>query len=238
MTAVALHSRFFDHEEGLWGNLLRVLSTLIVSSLVASIGFAQDAKSEKTGRHRSIESERKEAADAAGTDSAAEQAEEPVEMVVGSPPMVSDDTGTPGNGNWEINVVLGGDISKDSKAFELPLMDINYGIGDRLQLKYDVPYVVTCNTRFDENGERTTEQASGVSSSKVGVKYRFYDNDRSGLSLAVYPQMEFRTPGSKLEGEPDERRRRWSGGSRRNLRASHSLDERVSTCVDHRQPRR
>jgi Putative MetA-pathway of phenol degradation len=184
-------------------NLLRVLSTLIGSSLVASIGFAQDAKSEKTGRHRSIESERKEAADAAGTDSPAEQAEEPVEMVVGSPPMVSDDTGTPGNGNWEINVVLDGDISKDSNAFELPLMDINYGIGDRFQLKYEMPYVVTRNTKFDENGEGT-EQASGVSNSKVGLKYRFYDNDRSGLSLAVYPQVEFRTSGSKLEGEPDE----------------------------------
>ena len=64
MTAVALPSRFFDDAEGLWGNLLRVLSTVIVSSLVASIGFAQDAKSEKTVRHRSIESERKEAADA------------------------------------------------------------------------------------------------------------------------------------------------------------------------------
>jgi hypothetical protein len=82
---------FFDHEEGLLGNLLRVLSTIIVSSLVASIGFAQDAKPEKTGRHRSIGSERKEAADAAVADSLDEQAEEPVEMVVGSPPMVSDD---------------------------------------------------------------------------------------------------------------------------------------------------
>jgi hypothetical protein len=204
MTAVALRSRFFDHEEGFWGNLLRVLSTIIVSSLVASIGFAQDAKSEKTGRQQSVERDRKNAGDAAVADSPAEQAEEPVEMMVGSPPMVSDDTGTPGNGNWEINVVLDGDISKDSKAFELPLMDINYGIGDRLQLKYEVPYVVTWNARFDENGERTTEQASGVSSSRVGVKYRFYDNDRSGLSLAVYPQVEFRTPGSKLEGEPDE----------------------------------
>ena len=101
--------------------------------------------------------------------------------------MVSDDTGTPGNGNWEINVVFAGDISKDSEAFELPLMDINYGIGNRLQLRYEVPYVVTRNTRFDENGERTTEQASGFSNSNVGLKYRFYDNDRSGFSLAVYP---------------------------------------------------
>jgi hypothetical protein len=203
MTAVALPRPSFYHEGSLWGNLLRVLSTIIVSSLVASIGFAQDAKSEETGRHRSVERDRKNAADAAVADSLDEQAEEPVEMVVGSPPMVSDDTGTPGNGNWEINVVLNGDISKDSKAFELPLMDINYGLGDRLQLKYEVPYVVSWNAGFNENGKRTTEQASGFSNSNAGVKYRFYDNDRSGLSLAVYPQVEFRTPGSKLEGEPD-----------------------------------
>lgn len=204
MTFVALRSRFFDHEEGLWENLLRVLPAIIFSSVVAFIGFAQDAKSEMTGRHWNVDRDGKNAADAAVADSPPEEAEEPVEMVVGSPPMVSDDTGTPGNGNWEINVVLAGDISKDSKAFELPLIDINYGIGDRLQLKYEVPYVVTCNARLDKNGDRTTEQASGFSSSNVGVKYRFYDNDRSGLSLAVYPQVEFRTPGSKLEGEPDE----------------------------------
>ena len=185
MTAVASRSRFFDHEEGLGEISCGVLLTIIVPSLVASIGFAQDAKSEETGRYRNVEQDRKNAADAAVADSLAEQAEEPVEMVVGSPPMVSDDTGTPGNGNWEINVVVDGDVSKDSKAFELPLIDINYGIGDRLQLKYEVPYVVTWNARFDENGERTTEQASGVSSSKVGVKYRFYGNDQSGLALAV-----------------------------------------------------
>jgi len=38
MTAVA--QRFFDHEQDPWGKLLRVLSIAIVSSLVASIGFA------------------------------------------------------------------------------------------------------------------------------------------------------------------------------------------------------
>jgi len=79
---------------------------------MASIGFAQDAKSEETGRYRNVEQDRKNAADPAVADSLAEQAEEPVEMVVGSPPMVSDDTGTPGNGNWEINVVVDGDVSK------------------------------------------------------------------------------------------------------------------------------
>ena len=55
MTAVALRSRFFDHEEGLWGNLLRVLSTAIISSLVACIGFAQDAITANLGAERTTE---------------------------------------------------------------------------------------------------------------------------------------------------------------------------------------
>jgi len=160
-------------------NLLSLLSTVIVTSLVASIGFASTAPP-------------------------AEEAEEPVEMVVGSPPMASDDTGTPGNGNWEINLVFDGDISKESNAFELPLLDINYGIGERLQLKYEVPFVVTRNPTFDKTGRRTTEKSSGFSNSRVGVKYRFFDNEQAGLSLAVYPRVAFHTPGSKLEGEPDE----------------------------------
>jgi len=100
--------------------------------------------------------------------------------------MASDDTGTPGNGNWEINLVFDGDISKESNAFELPLLDINYGIGERLQLKYEVPFVVTRNPTFDKTGRRTTEKSSGFSNSRVGVKYRFFDNEQAGLSLAVY----------------------------------------------------
>lgn len=36
---------------------------------------------------------------------------ERVEMTVGSPPMQSDDTGTPGPGNWEINLGIYGDLT-------------------------------------------------------------------------------------------------------------------------------
>ena len=116
---------------------------------------------------------------------------EPVEMTVGSPPMISDDTGTPGPKSWEINAVFDGAFSKDSRSYEVPLMDINYGVGENLQLKYEVPYVFTSNTG---------EKARGISNSKFGVKYRFYDNEKNGLSLAAYPQVEFLTPGSKLAG--------------------------------------
>ena len=45
--------------------------------------------------------------------------EEPVEMTAGSPPLVIDDTGTPGPGNWELNLVFAGDLSSDSDTLRI-----------------------------------------------------------------------------------------------------------------------
>jgi PEGA domain/Putative MetA-pathway of phenol degradation len=123
--------------------------------------------------------------------------EEPVDMTVGSPPMVIDDTATPGPGNWEVNVVFLGDLSTDSDTYESPLVDINYGVGENVQLKVEVPYAFTRNVLTDEAGNKETVRARGVADSRVGVKYRFYDNDETNLSLAVYPQIEFRSPGAR-----------------------------------------
>jgi hypothetical protein len=123
--------------------------------------------------------------------------EEPVDMTVSSPPMVIDDTSTPGPGKWEANLVFGADLSTDSDTYESPLVDINYGVGENVQLKYEVPYAFTRNLLADEAGNKETVRARGVADSIVGVKYRFYDNDETNLSLAVYPQIEFRSPGAR-----------------------------------------
>jgi PEGA domain/Putative MetA-pathway of phenol degradation len=123
--------------------------------------------------------------------------EEPVDMTVGSPPMVIDDTATPGPGKLEANFVFAADLSTDSDTYESPLVDINYGVGEKVQLKYEVPYAFTRNVLIDEAGNKETVRARGVADSRVGVKYRFYDNDETNLSLAVYPQIEFRSPGAR-----------------------------------------
>lgn len=93
-----------------------------------------------------------------------------------SPPLNVDDPSTPGCNRWEINVVADGDYSKSRNELEIPLLDINYGIGDNLQLKYEVPY------------SRTQ-----VGTSKVGVKYMFYNNEASELEMALYPQASIET---------------------------------------------
>ena len=127
--------------------------------------------------------------------------EDPVDMTVESPPMFADDTATPGDRNAEVNVSFGGDIAHDRKVFELPLLDFNYGIGENLQLKYEVPWVFERRLETGEDGEEHRVSAHGISNSVLGVKYRFYDDEESHLSFATYPQVEVRTPGSKREDD-------------------------------------
>ena len=119
---------------------------------------------------------------------------EPVEMTVGSPPMQTDDTETPGPNNWEINLGLIGDLAGSERRIEAPLLDINYGRGDNLQFKYEVPYVFSRQPNPDAGGD-VFVGAHGIGDSIFGVKYRFYDNNDTGLSFAVYPQVQFETPG-------------------------------------------
>jgi len=57
----------------------------------------------------------------------------------GGPPMVTDDPGTPGGGHWEINLAWTGEHSSGETTQDAPLLDLNYGVGDRLQVKYEVP---------------------------------------------------------------------------------------------------
>jgi hypothetical protein len=112
---------------------------------------------------------------------------DPVEMTVGSPPMFSEDTDTPGAGNWELNIAMGAEWARGARAIEFPVLDINYGLGDRVQLTYAVPYVF-----LHEPGA----SANGVGDSELALKYRFYDNEDRGISLAVYPQLRLHTPGA------------------------------------------
>lgn len=105
----------------------------------------------------------------------------------GGPPMITDDPDTPGNGHWEINVALTAEHRSGERVTEMPLLDLNYGLGDHLQLKYEAAWL-----RIEEGGDRH----DGLSNSLVGVKWRFFDAGEKGWSVSVYPQMEFNNPGS------------------------------------------
>jgi hypothetical protein len=112
--------------------------------------------------------------------------EESLETTPGSPPLDVDDPGTPGCNGWEVNIVTTGEFGKGMSA-ETPLLDINYGVGDNLQLKAEAPYEFS---RVD--GVNTT----GLGRAEFGIKYRFYDNEESDTGIAMYPQLEFAIPGT------------------------------------------
>jgi hypothetical protein len=108
-------------------------------------------------------------------------------LAQGGPPMVTDDPGTPGDRHWEINVAWTDQRTPGSTLLGLPLLDANYGVGDRLQLNYQASWN---EVRDDEGNE------SGLSESQLAVKWRFYDAGETGLQASIYPRVTFLDPGS------------------------------------------
>jgi hypothetical protein len=98
----------------------------------------------------------------------------------GGPPLVSDEPGTPGDCHWEINLATIASHTTGLTQWALPDIDLNYGWGDRIQLKIDTPWLVD-----DQSGRQA---ASGLGASILGVKWRFLDGGDSGLSMSTYPQ--------------------------------------------------
>src|SRR5437588_288713 len=103
----------------------------------------------------------------------------------GGPPLLTDDPETPGNGHWEINVAWTLSQKRNARLFAIPLLDVNYGVGEHVQLKAEVPWLVL--------RERAAKTQSGIGSANFGVKWRFLDKDRHGFAMSTYPQLEIRT---------------------------------------------
>lgn len=99
----------------------------------------------------------------------------------GAPPLLTNDPGTPGNGNWEINLGMLPVLRQHQNVFQVPQIDINFGLGDRIQLTYEIPYALQ-----SEPGEPIQ---TGWGNAFVGLKWRFLDN-KSGWSASIFPQVE------------------------------------------------
>jgi hypothetical protein len=109
----------------------------------------------------------------------------------GGPPFITNDPGTPGDGNWEINIMTYSERHPAARIFDAPILDLNYGVGSRIQLTYEAPYLVE-----GSNGGPTR---TGLGKSLPGVKWRFYDSDEKKLSISIFPQLEFNNPTSSLQ---------------------------------------
>jgi hypothetical protein len=98
----------------------------------------------------------------------------------GGPPLLTNDPGTPGAENWEINIAAMPILSRDQNSYQLPQLDINYGVGPRIQLTMEIPYVFATAP-----GQ---PHATGWSNALPGVKWRFIENKR-GWNVSVFPQL-------------------------------------------------
>jgi len=117
----------------------------------------------------------------------------------GGPPFITDDPGTPGNRQWEINVGWVALHNPGNSYYQTPDIDMNYGWGDRIQLKYEVPLAVYTDP------DNTTHASIG--DSFPGVKWRFFEYHKPGepksdenllYSLGTYPQVYINNPTSAV----------------------------------------
>ena len=106
----------------------------------------------------------------------------------GGPPLVTEDPGTPGPGNWEINLAVEHEKVAGGRVSLVPVIDLNYGVGDRLQLKVETAWFLA---QPDLN-----RSEDGLGSWEIGVKWRFYDGGPKRLKMSVYPQLELAGPGT------------------------------------------
>lgn len=102
--------------------------------------------------------------------------------------MITDDPLTPGPGNWEINIASLTSRFASGAEWQSPLVDLNYGVGERIQLKYEVAWVT--------QSLRAEPDRSGLGNSLLGVKWRFYDVGADHWMASTYPQVELRNPAS------------------------------------------
>jgi len=136
----------------------------------------------------------------------------------GGPPFKTDDPETPGNKHWEINFGWMGERSAGEGSYSIPDVDLNYGLGDRIQLKFELPMVIHEIRELPGNtgqGESATKARLdlGAGESLLGVKWRFYEHrtisskrptsegepSEPNFSISTYPQLSLNNPTSSVE---------------------------------------
>jgi hypothetical protein len=101
-------------------------------------------------------------------------------------PFITDDTGTQGKGNWQLE--LQGDFLRDDRTaggveqknkLNAYTSVLSYGILDNLDVQLGVGYL---NTRTTQNGTTIAEE-SGMADSTLELKWRFYEKEDFSLAL-------------------------------------------------------
>lgn len=114
-----------------------------------------------------------------------------VSFAQGGPPMITDDTETIPKGHFEINTAFTFERTADGRLFGTPLIDFNYGLSSRLQLKIEIPWLVLHN-----HGQRGVNGAGNLN---IGMRWRFRDEcEHHRVALSIYPALEFNIKNSSV----------------------------------------
>ncbi|MES2113973.1 MAG: hypothetical protein V4578_02430 [Pseudomonadota bacterium] len=103
-----------------------------------------------------------------------------VAAIAAGPARAVEDTGTPGNGKWEVNFGASGIRTSNRWEAAVPESEFNYGLGDTVQLQLNVPFAVV-----HRDGEFSK---SGLGAAIIGAKWRFVEQDAAGFSMSTFPQ--------------------------------------------------
>jgi hypothetical protein len=108
----------------------------------------------------------------------------------GGPPMITDDPGTPGNGKWEDNLAIIFAHRPNETSIALPEIDLNYGVGEHIQLTLQTAPVL-----LKRSGHKLI---GGLAETEAAVKWRFLDEATSGFDMSIFPRVIFNTTQSSV----------------------------------------
>ena len=118
----------------------------------------------------------------------------PPALAWAAPPFITDDTGTQGKGNWQLELQYeydrndatgdagAGPVNQVSKSSTFSPV-VTYGVLESVDIAVGLNYL---KERVTENGA-VTESPSGMGDSTIEVKWRFYE--ARGVSFAIKPSV-------------------------------------------------
>src|SRR5438552_16775931 len=95
----------------------------------------------------------------------------------GGPPMITDDPGTPGNKKWEINLALAFEHRPGETSYDLPAIDLNYGVGEHVQLTLQTAPVLLKRGGHGPIG--------GIGRTEAALKGGFVEEEGNGVDTSV-----------------------------------------------------
>jgi len=104
--------------------------------------------------------------------------------------MITDDPGTPGNGKWENNLAISFSHVPNEWSIDAPAIDLNYGWGDHIQLTLQGGPALL---KRSEHG-----LIGGVGGTEAAVKWRFLDEEKSGVDVSMFPRIIFNVQHSSV----------------------------------------